>query len=252
VERRRDAELEALRPDRVVIVFAVEPDDVVPYRKAGGLAFHLAAGLDRAVHQAAEHRDLVAELLDGVVELLDRLLRRVHGDDRRRGHTIGKGAEIFGRDDIVGAASGAARLAIADARHPQTAGRIDDCEIEPDLVEALIEEPRKNRSREVARILGRMGPERLLADTAPPPLLDRHRQHAARAAADRAPAAHRGLAADLAQLLGEDGPVFDPVAVGVDNRVVEAGFDLGGGQMGAHGHLPYRCCGSAAVVLPGR
>ena len=158
----------------------------------------------------------------------------MHRDDRRRGHAVGKGAEIFGGDDVVGAAGGAARLAVADARHAQTARRIDDCEIEPDLVEALIEESRKDRSREVARVLGGMRPERLLADTAAPPLLDRHRQHAARAAADRAPAAHRGLAADLAELLSEDGPVFDPVAVGVDNRMIEARFDLGGGQMGAH------------------
>ena len=234
MEGRRDPKLQAFRPDRVVVVFTVEPDDVVPNRETGGLAFHLAAGLDRAVHQATQHRDLVAELLDRVFDLLDRLLRGVHRDDRRRGHAVGKGAEIFGGDDVVGAAGGAARLAVADARHAQTARRIDDCEIEPDLVEALIEESRKDRSREVARVLGGMRPERLLADTAAPPLLDRHRQHAARAAADRAPAAHRGLAADLAELLGEDGPVFDPVAVGVDNRMIETGFDLGGGQMGAH------------------
>ena len=252
MEGRRDPKLQAFRPDRVVVVFTVEPDDVVPLRETGGLAFHLAAGLDRAVHQTAEHRDLVAELLDRVFDLLDRLLRGVHRDDRRRGHAVGKGAEIFGGDDVVGAGGATARLAIADARHAQTARRIDECEIEPDLVEALIEESRKDRSREVARVLGGMRPERLLADAAPPPLLDRHRQHAARAAADRAPAAHRGLAADLAELLGEDGPVFDPVAVGVDNRMIETGFDLGGGQMGAHGHLPFRCCGGAAVVLPRR
>src|SRR5690242_19916789 len=133
VKGGRNAELEALRPDRVVIVFAVESDDVVPHRKAGSFSLELPAGLDRAVHQAAEHGDLVAELLDRVVELLDRLLWSVHRDDRRRGHAVGEEAEIFRGDSVVGAAGGAARLAIADARHPQTAGRIDDREIEPDL-----------------------------------------------------------------------------------------------------------------------
>src|SRR5436190_10619091 len=45
VEGRRDPKLQAFRPDRVVVVFTVEPDDVVPNRETGGLAFHLAAGL---------------------------------------------------------------------------------------------------------------------------------------------------------------------------------------------------------------
>src|SRR5689334_7575568 len=119
VKGRRNAELEAFRPDRVVIVFAVEPYNVVPHRKPGGFSLELPAGLDRAVHQAAEHRDLVAELLDRVVELLDGLLRGVHRDDRRGGHAVGEGPEIFRGGNVVGAASGAARLAIADARHPQ-------------------------------------------------------------------------------------------------------------------------------------
>src|SRR5205814_5001340 len=55
VEGRRNAELEAFRPDGVVIVLAVEPDDVVPHRETGGLALELAGGFDRPIHQAAEH-----------------------------------------------------------------------------------------------------------------------------------------------------------------------------------------------------
>src|SRR5205823_875985 len=93
------------------------------------------------------------------------------------------------------------------------------------------------RGGEVARVLRRMRPERLLADPPAPPLLDRHRQHRPGAAADRLPAAHRVVAAELAQLLGEHRAVFDPVAVGVDDRMVEAGLDLRGSQMSAHGYL---------------
>src|SRR5204862_3090659 len=104
----------AFRPDRVVIILTVEPDHVVPYRETGGLALDLAGRFDRAVHQAAEHRDLVAELFDGVVELLNRLLGSVHRDDRRRGPPVAEIAEILSRHDVVGAAGAAARPAIAD------------------------------------------------------------------------------------------------------------------------------------------
>src|SRR5207248_1564575 len=93
---------------------------------------------------------------------------------------------------------------------------------------------------EVARVLRGMRPERLLADPAAPALLDRHRQHGAGAAADRLPAANGVVAADLAQLLGEHRAVFDPVAVGVDDRMVEARFDLRGSEISAHGYLALR------------
>src|SRR5947207_5001669 len=182
MEGWRDPELQALRPDRVIIIFAIEPDHVVPNRNAGGLALHLAGRFDRPVHQAPEHRDLVAELLDGIVKLLDRLLGGVHGDDRGRGHAVAEIAEIFGRHDIVGPTGGTARLAVADPRHAQPTGRIDDREIEPNLVEAFVQEPREYRGREIAGVLRRMSPERLLADPPPATLLDRHRQDAARAA----------------------------------------------------------------------
>ena len=95
VERGGDAELEAFRPDRVVIMVAVEPDHVLPHREPRGLALDLSGGRDRAVHQAAEHRDLVAELLHRELELLDRLLGGVHRDDRRRGHAVAEIAEIL-------------------------------------------------------------------------------------------------------------------------------------------------------------
>src|SRR5439155_26582492 len=112
--------------------------------------------------------------------------------------------------------------------------RVDDREIEPDLVEALVEQPREYRSREIAGVLRGMAPEQLLADAAAPALLDRHRQHPADATADRGPAGDRLVAADLAELLGKDRAVFDPMPVGVDDRMVEARFDLCGSRMGAH------------------
>ena len=48
---------------------------------------------------------------------------------------------------------------------------------------------------------------------------------------------NRVLAPDLPQLLGKYRPVFDPMPVGVDHRMIEPRLDLNGGQMGAHGGL---------------
>src|SRR5712691_10909347 len=96
-----------------------------------------------------------------------------------------------------------------------------------------------------------MAPEQFLADAPTPPLLDRHRQDAADPAANCRPAAHRILAADLAQLLGEHRAVFDPMPVGVDHRMIEPGLDLRGGQMGAH-DAPPSGHADAATVVPRR
>src|SRR5438105_1554313 len=78
-----------------------------------------------------------------------------------------------------------------------------------------------------------MAPERLLADAPPAPLLDRHAERAASTVAHRVPVFDRVLAADPAQFLGKDRAVFDPVPVGVDDRVVEPRFDLRCREMSA-------------------
>src|SRR5712672_3550408 len=51
--------------------------------------------------------------------------------------------------------------------------------------------------------------------------------------AHRVPAFHGVLAADPAQLLGKDRAVFDPVPVGVDDRMVEPRLDLRCREMSA-------------------
>src|ERR1700758_1861702 len=76
-----------------------------------------------------------------------------------------------------------------------------------------------------------MAPERLLADAPPAPLLDRHAERAARAVAHRIPALDRVFPADPAQFLGKNRAVFNPVPVGVDDRMVEPRLDLRCGAM---------------------
>src|SRR6516165_4680103 len=63
---------------------------------------------------------------------------------------------------------------------------------------------------------------------------------AAGAVAHRIPALDRVFAADPAQLLSKDRAVFDPVPVGVDDRMVEPRLDLRCREMSAHRGLLVR------------
>src|ERR1700741_1941328 len=85
-----------------------------------------------------------------------------------------------------------------------------------------------------------MAPESLLADAPPAPLLDRHAEGAARAVAHGVPALDGVLAADPAQFLGKARAVFDPVPVGVNDRMVEPRLDLRCREMNAHPGLLVR------------
>src|SRR5215472_12769457 len=58
VEGRCDAELEAFRPDRVVVVRAVDAEHVVPHRKAARLAILGLSGRDGPRQVAAKHANL--------------------------------------------------------------------------------------------------------------------------------------------------------------------------------------------------
>src|SRR5215831_822693 len=66
-----------------------------------------------------------------------------------------------------------------------------------------------------------------------PPLLERHAERAARAVAHRIPTFDRVFAADPAQFFDKDRAVFDPVPVGVDDRMVEPRLDLRCREMSA-------------------
>jgi hypothetical protein len=236
VERRRNAELDAFRPDRVVVVRAVDAEDAVPHGETARLGVLGGGGGDRPRQVAAEHPDFRAELLGDEFELFDRFLRRVHRDDRRRGHAVAEIAEIIGRDDVVGADHGAPGLVILDPRQPQPGRRIDHREIGADLVEALVEQLWHHRGRPVERVLALAVPEIGLCYAPLGPLGRGHLQPLA-GTPRRQKAVGRLVAADLAHLLGEDRRKLDPVTVAVDDRVLELCMDLGRAQMAIAAHV---------------
>src|SRR5205807_1259515 len=139
VEGRRDLELAALLPDQVVVVVAVEAELVEMRGEAGDFGVDALGPRQWPPDPAAEHPDLGAELLGDEFELLDRLLGGVHRDHRRRGQAVAEVAEIIGSDDVEAADHGAPRLVILDAGYAEPGGRIDDAEIDPQLVEPVVE-----------------------------------------------------------------------------------------------------------------
>src|SRR5262249_39082363 len=100
MEGRRDAELDALLPERIVVVRAVEPDRVVPEREASAIALTIGDRRHGPRHRAREHRDLGAELLDAKLELLHRLVRRVARDRGGRRHAVAELLEVVRGDDV--------------------------------------------------------------------------------------------------------------------------------------------------------
>ena len=163
----------------------------------------------------------------------------MHRDDRRRGQPIAEALEITGRDDVVGADHRAPRLVILDARQSQPGRRIDHGKVGADLVKALIEQLRHHRGRTVERVFALPVPEIGLRNTPLGPLGRGHLQPLA-GTPWRKKAVGRLVAADLAHLLGEDRWKLDPMAVTVDDRMLDLGVDLRGAQMtvAAHGVLP--------------
>ena len=162
VEARRHPELAALLPDGIVVVRAVDPDDVVPLDVLRRLGLLLLERRHAPPHEPAQHRDLVAELRHRELQLLDGLFRRVHGDDGGRDHAVVEAAELVGREHVVGAADGPAQPRVLHAVEAQAGGRVDHAEVDAEIVESLVHEARQHGGRAVEDVLAGRRPERLL------------------------------------------------------------------------------------------
>jgi glucokinase len=117
---------------------------------------------DRPAHAAAEHADLGAELLRDEFELGDCLLRRVHRDHRGRGQPVAELGEIIRGHDVEPADHGVPGLVVGDARDAEPGGRVDDAEIDAELVEPVVQHLGHHRRRAVAGV-GHQVPEAVVA-----------------------------------------------------------------------------------------
>jgi len=74
------------------------------------------------------------------------------------GMTVLEPPELVGREHVVSAADGAAQPGVLHAVEPEPGRRIDDAEVDAELVEPLVHETRQHRGGAVEHVLGRRGP----------------------------------------------------------------------------------------------
>jgi hypothetical protein len=89
-------------------------------------------------------------------------------------------------------------------------------------------------------------PERLLPDPAPTSLGERHLERVGDALVGDLEGLGRRIPADAPELLAHDRRVLEPVAVGVDDRVAQAGAERPGLSRAVDEHGTLRSSGSLA------
>ena len=204
VERRHHAELDAARPQRVVVVEAVVAERVDPRRRR-------AVGSNRARHRPAHHHRLEPEGADGVVELGHRLVRaerRDHGDGLEPVAVLGEDSGVV---RVQRACRRLAQLVVRVAQHREPRGRVEQREVEADLFQTLVEQLRQHHGHAIER--GRAAVEHPRRQIA---LARRER----RAAEPDEPLGHR-VVGDLTHAVDHHRHELGEVAVGVDHRMRE-------------------------------
>src|SRR5260370_3094937 len=100
------------------MVFAVEAEEIQPEGETADLLAELARHIWNRTHREICHEQrLVTQRFDGVLQLFDRLLRRLHRNNRRRGHPVRVLAKSVGAESIEGAAYRPPQILFVDKRN---------------------------------------------------------------------------------------------------------------------------------------
>src|SRR5215469_2533156 len=160
-----------------------------------------------------------------MLELLDRLGGSVHWNACRRGNAISVISENVGVVIVESAADDAAQFIVADMRREESLTRIQNGEIEPHLVETLMEQARQSRSRAVESILRRIRPEHRTRSTEFASL--RRRDMVPTKVECRIPCGlvtfENFAAAHVSDVIKKGGLELHDVSIGVDYRMSNAG-----------------------------
>ena len=152
---RGDFELNTFGPDRVVVIVAVQTQNVPIRNKFRRLGVNLKRSRNITPDQTAQHDDLQAELRDRVFQLGNGLVRGVHGNHSRGCQAVCVFAKILGAKGIEGATGRLALLCVGNQWQAEAGRGIHHAEIEAEFVQPLIQKLRHDRGGPVARILGR-------------------------------------------------------------------------------------------------
>ena len=233
------------------------PEPAPQFGSLGPPASGARARPDRPVHEPVDEDRLQAELEDGVLEGRDGLLGRVGGDLRHRRQAVGVGPVHLGAEGVQRPAGDLAHLGVLDRRGGQRAARVEHGEVDAEIAEALVEEPRELRGGAIQGVGRRQAPPGRarrpvraplgLREPAPGP---QHRlvvvdaSRLLEALREVAPALRLHV---LAHELHQHGPGLDEVPVGVDDGVAEARA-----QRGGRGSRGCRCRGGSPRPSEGR
>ncbi len=139
VEGGRDPELDTAAPERVVVMGRVVAQRVDPPRAA-----HALGTRDEARdHPSHDHR-LQPQFADGVVQLVDGLIRRERRDhgDRQEAVTVA-GVDLRG-GAVEGAGQRRAQGLVVEGRRDEPVGRVEHGDIDAQLVQAAPQEARQH------------------------------------------------------------------------------------------------------------
>ena len=233
VEGRRDAELAALLPDRVVVVRAVETEGVGPHRVLRELRVDGRGGGDRPLHESRHHHRAEAER-GRVLELVDRFVGGVHGDLGDGEQPVGELGEDTGVEPVERAARTATVALVVEVTEQEPEARVDDAHVDAELGQALVQEAGEHGGGAVEGQLHPAVAPRSACDATVGAFLGGEavpvddRTEGARGAAQHRLAVEAHALLD--QLPGQGREELDGVTVDVDHRVVELAPHLGGTQ----------------------
>ena len=133
-------QLLALGPYRVVIVIAVDPIGIQPEGPSHRFGILLRNGGNRALDMAGQHHDPQPAFANGVFQLVDRLLRRMHRNHRDGRHPVGIVAEHVGVIIVQCTAGRTPHLFVFENLGADSQARIEHGEVQPDLAHPLVKQ----------------------------------------------------------------------------------------------------------------
>ncbi len=212
-------QLGALRPERVVVVCALEAQRVHVGAHLVWLRALAHEGGYGAADVVGDHQHLEAELAHGVGRLLDGLLGRVHRHHGGGGDAMGIGPEHLRVHPVDGTRHRSPDLLVGvrDVEEPERG--IEDAEVEPEVVEPLVEEPR-HHGRGSVEGAGRLAPPGGPVNPPAHPFVGRQVVPGRLAGLLHEPIHHR-WPGHVTQVIEEDGNRLQPVSVAIDDGMIE-------------------------------
>src|SRR5215469_1080850 len=215
MRRDRKLELSEFAPHRVIVIKAVDAIavEVGSVRKSRGRC--MLQRRNRPCHSRRYHHRSKPETCC-IFKLCDCFLGCVHRNHGGRRDPIAIGSANFRIHRVDRAAGGAAHGGVENGGERQSESRIHDGKIDPNLLEALMQKPRRHDGGKIVGVV--TDPPPRSAHFPLGPIRARCRGMLAQFAMVTL---HQLVAADLAQVVVEQRRRFDQVAVAVDYRMVE-------------------------------